>query len=66
MDVFIYIYTSWGPVLEQDITMYEMSPSCSRSFVHFHSLSFTHSLTHTGFSTTVDIARSICMGFESR
>ena len=58
--------TSWVPVLEQDITMYEMSPSWSRSLVPFRSLSFNHSFTHTGFSTTVDIVRSQCKGFKSR
>ena len=46
--------------------MYEISPSWSRSLVPFHSLSFTNSLTHTGFSTTVDIVRYQCKGFKSR
>ena len=46
------------PVLEQDMTMYEMIPSWSRSLVPFHSLSFTHS----GFST---IARTQCKGQKS-
>ena len=53
-------------VLEQDMKMYEMRPSWSSSLVPFHSLSFTHSLTHTGFSITVDIVRSQCKGFKSR
>ena len=33
------------PVLLQDMTMYEMSPSWSRSLAPFHSHSLTHSLT---------------------
>ena len=37
--------TSLMPVLEQDMTMYEMSPLWSHSLVLFYSLSFTHSLT---------------------
>ena len=41
----VYSSTSLMSVLEQDMTMYEMSPSWSRSLVPFHSLSFTHSLT---------------------
>ena len=47
------------PVLEQDMTMYEMSTSWS------HSLSFSliHSLTQA--STTADIARSQCKGHKS-
>ena len=40
----IYI-TSWGPVLEQDITMYEMSPSWS--FPWSLSFSLIHSFTHS-------------------
>ena len=34
-------------VLEQDMDMYEMSPSWSRSRVPFYSHSVTHSLTHS-------------------
>ena len=40
-----YVHTSWVPVLEQDITMYEMSPSWPRSLVPFHSHSLTPPLT---------------------
>ena len=40
---FTLLYTSWAPVLEQDITLYEMSPSWSRSL----SFSLIHSFTHS-------------------
>ena len=53
------------PVLKQAMAVYEMTLSWSHSLVPFHSLSFTYSLTHTGFSTTVDITRSQCKGFKS-
>ena len=54
------------PVLDEDMKMYEMSPSWSRSLLPFYSLSFIYSLTHTGFSTKVDIDRSQCKGHKSR
>ena len=49
--------TSWVPVLEQDMTMYEMTPFMV-AFPCYLSSSLIHSLTHIGFSTTADIARS--------